>query len=94
MIELSYFAASGGKTLTPSAQEITSRACHLQYCPTRDQYSQGEGPDIVVTPGWKSLTNEVNNIQRKEESDWKMVYLARSEGVPTASIFWKWDFTG
>lgn len=33
----------------------------------------------------------VKNVFRKEEHDWKMVYLAREEDTPEAVIEWKFD---
>lgn len=46
------------------------------------------------TAGYMTLINKVKDIFRKEEQDWKMVYLARSEGCPVAAAAWKFDFTG
>ena len=44
--------------------------------------------------GWQSLTYKVEGVQRKEELDWQMVYLARDEGAATASMSWKFDLKG
>ena len=44
--------------------------------------------------GWHALANDFSDIFRKEEFDWKMVYLARREGTNKASISWKIDLTG
>ena len=37
---------------------------------------------------------EADDVIRKEEHDWQMVYLARREGTQQASICWKFDFSG
>lgn len=33
--------------------------------------------DNEVTAGWQNGAAEFQNVARKEESDWEMVYLAR-----------------
>lgn len=47
-----------------------------------------------VIAGWQTILYEVKEVQRKEESDWQMVYLARKEGAPSASISWQFDLKG
>lgn len=42
---------------------------------------------------WQSCVYNVENIARKEERDWKMVYLARTEDTATAQITWNFDFS-
>lgn len=45
------------------------------------------------TKNWESCHFLSSNIFRKDERDWKMVYLARAEDTDTATIQWKFDFT-
>lgn len=46
-----------------------------------------------MTKSWQSCVYRWQNILRKEERDWKMVYLARAEDTDTAEIEWKFDFS-
>lgn len=45
------------------------------------------------TNAWSSLAFAYSNIQLKVESDWKMCYLARTEGSKEAFIEWAFDFS-
>lgn len=42
---------------------------------------------------WQSCVYRWENIFRKEERDWKVVYLARTEDTNTAQITWNFDFS-
>ena len=79
--------------LSLSPTERNSKQFHLKYCCASDSYvrvsSSGE-----ESKGWNSLVFEAENVIRKVEADWKMAYLARSEGSTTAKISWKLDFSG
>ena len=79
--------------IKPTKLEIDKLCVHLKYCCTTDEYVR-VGDDSHVTRGWDHMVNEVSHVQRKEERDWKVVYLARTEGTNEASIAWKFDFTG
>ncbi|KAJ8304846.1 hypothetical protein KUTeg_018429 [Tegillarca granosa] len=73
--------------------EKQNKLFHIKYNCASDEYvlvSAGE----EKKSGYASCTNKTQNLFRKVEHDWNMVYLARTEGSPTAAVTWKFDFTG
>jgi peptide-N4-(N-acetyl-beta-glucosaminyl)asparagine amidase len=63
----------------------------LTYDPVSDSYRNSCNANILK--GWRNGTFYVENIFRKEEKDWKMVYLARQENAngnnSRGKIAWK-----
>lgn len=53
----------------------------------------GQPVNCTEVKKWESCHFISSNIFRKEERDWKMVYLARAEDTETATIAWKFNFT-
>jgi peptide-N4-(N-acetyl-beta-glucosaminyl)asparagine amidase len=81
-----------GESFKLTQKETERKVFHLRYSCASDKYERiGDGSEIW---GWDSCLYEVENVFRKEEQDWKMVYLARTEGSSSASIKWKFDFRG
>ena len=79
--------------IKPTKTEIDNLCVHLKYCCATDEYLRvSDGGH--VTKRWDTMISDVSQVQRKEEHDWKMVYLAREEGSSEASVSWKFDFTG
>ncbi|XP_072034952.1 peptide-N(4)-(N-acetyl-beta-glucosaminyl)asparagine amidase-like isoform X2 [Amphiura filiformis] len=74
-----------------TSNEKAAKLFHLRYTPARNVYIR-VSDDNKEMQEWDSAVHTSTNIQRKEEFDWEMVYLARQEGSPTASISWKMDF--
>ncbi|XP_052872471.1 peptide-N(4)-(N-acetyl-beta-glucosaminyl)asparagine amidase [Anopheles cruzii] len=85
----------------PTADEVQARQFNIRYCCATDRYerflkgsSNRVNERITETSnGWESRQYMSKNIFRKEEHDWKMVYLARTEGTEEASIEWYFDFS-
>ncbi|XP_078040554.1 N-glycanase Pngl [Augochlora pura] len=66
---------------------------HLCYSIVKDMYRVMDDDDRMVEEisGWQNGVNEVQGgIFRKSESDWKMVYLARSPEAASGQV--KWNF--
>lgn len=76
---------------TLNDKERKDRILHLRYNPTMDCYIRGSDDRI---PGYESCLFEAENIFRKEEKDWKIVYLARTENSSQSQILWKFNFSG
>ncbi|XP_058833758.1 peptide-N(4)-(N-acetyl-beta-glucosaminyl)asparagine amidase [Topomyia yanbarensis] len=82
----------------PNEQEIRSEQFNLRYSCSKDIYERflkNPAGDVILesSKSWQSRQYTSENIFRKEEHDWKMVYLARQEGTEQASISWKFDFS-
>ncbi|XP_068530497.1 peptide-N(4)-(N-acetyl-beta-glucosaminyl)asparagine amidase [Anas acuta] len=74
----------------PSEKEKTSKLFHLTYNIVEDSYIRISNNNEKIT-GWEAGVWKAESIWRKVETDWKMVYLARTEGSSSASISWKFE---
>ncbi|KAJ6644016.1 Peptide-N(4)-(N-acetyl-beta-glucosaminyl)asparagine amidase [Pseudolycoriella hygida] len=87
-----FFVITGDKNVVQTKQFNLRYSCaeniYEKYIIVGDQkkvYSQSKK--------WESYYYLSNHIFRKEERDWKMVYLARIEDTEAASISWNFDFS-
>ncbi|XP_053322676.1 peptide-N(4)-(N-acetyl-beta-glucosaminyl)asparagine amidase [Spea bombifrons] len=74
----------------PSEKEKTSKCFHLQYNIVEDVYNRVSNNNEMIS-GWENGAWKIESVCRKVENDWKMVYLARSEGSTSARIGWKFE---
>ncbi|XP_076443341.1 peptide-N(4)-(N-acetyl-beta-glucosaminyl)asparagine amidase-like [Babylonia areolata] len=74
-------------------EEKHSEVVHIKYSCAQDMYIRASAHDIS-TKRWQSCVSSVKSVFRKEESDWKMTYLAREQGSQTGEISWKFDLSG
>uniref|UniRef100_A0A182Q7B3 Peptide-N(4)-(N-acetyl-beta-glucosaminyl)asparagine amidase n=1 Tax=Anopheles farauti TaxID=69004 RepID=A0A182Q7B3_9DIPT len=85
----------------PTEEEVQAKQFNIRYCCATDCYerflkgaSNRVNERITETSsGWESRQYVSRNIFRKEEHDWKIVYLARTEGTDEATIEWNFDFS-
>ncbi|XP_066441524.1 peptide-N(4)-(N-acetyl-beta-glucosaminyl)asparagine amidase [Eleutherodactylus coqui] len=73
----------------PTEKEKTDKRFHLQYNIVDDRYTRVLNDEEIS--GWENGVYMTESVCRKVEDDWKMVYLARTEGTSSAKIGWKFD---
>lgn len=74
-----------------NSSEITKKYFHIKYNCASDKYIR-VSDQFSENESWNSCTFDYCNIIRKVETDWKMVYLARTEGSSKGLISWKFSF--
>lgn len=74
---------------TPSETEIANKRFELKYSTAIDKYIHGNS----THKGWKSGVYSYSSLFRKEELDWKNVYLCREEHCEKSTIEWRFDFS-
>ncbi|XP_029370187.1 peptide-N(4)-(N-acetyl-beta-glucosaminyl)asparagine amidase [Echeneis naucrates] len=79
-----------GYVFTPTEKEKSDRILHMCYSSTKDQYCRlSNGNEVIQS--WDQCVWRAESVFRKVESDWQMVYIARTEGSPIGQISWKFD---
>ncbi|XP_033749677.1 peptide-N(4)-(N-acetyl-beta-glucosaminyl)asparagine amidase-like [Pecten maximus] len=76
---------------TPADSEKQNKLLHVRYNCAKDEYTRVTNGN-EKTSGFVSCLSKCTNMFRKEEHDWKMVYLARNKELPIAALSWKFDF--
>ncbi|KAF5292300.1 hypothetical protein FQA39_LY03334 [Lamprigera yunnana] len=61
----------------------------VRYCTALDKYEYIAHNKVEAKEGWQNGIFSGKNIFRKEEKDWKMVYLCRTEGSNDGHVSWK-----
>uniref|UniRef100_A0A672IM87 Peptide-N(4)-(N-acetyl-beta-glucosaminyl)asparagine amidase n=1 Tax=Salarias fasciatus TaxID=181472 RepID=A0A672IM87_SALFA len=79
-----------GFVFSPTEQEKQQRLLHVRYGAAADQYCRvSSGSEL--TPGWDRCAWSKQAVFRKLEADWRMVYLARTEGSAVGRLGWRFD---
>ena len=84
-----------GGCFYPTDTEIEAKVFHLEFDPVSNEYKRplaGKKENEIIE-GWQKGVKDAENIFRKVEHDWDMVYLARVEGTNKASITWALDLS-
>lgn len=88
--ELGSVPATTPHIIVPTETELERGVVKLRYSCVEDEYVRVSDNESVVA-GWQSLVSEAASVFRKEEHDWKMVYLARLEGREVGRVAWRFD---
>ncbi|XP_061598071.1 peptide-N(4)-(N-acetyl-beta-glucosaminyl)asparagine amidase [Cololabis saira] len=75
---------------TPTEKEKNDGSLHVRYISTKDQYCRVSS-DSEVMKDWDRCVWEKQSVFRKVETDWQMVYIARTEGSSVGRLSWKFD---
>ena len=78
-----------GYVIKPNSKEIEDLKIDISYDIIRDEYTRKNVNETIKN--WSAFTFNNENIFKKEEQDWKMVYLARKENDKSSKIVWKID---
>lgn len=74
---------------TPTETEIINKKFELKYSTATDKYIH----DNIVHKGWQNGVYNYDSLIRKEELDWKRVYLCREVNCERSTIEWRFDFS-
>ncbi|XP_024151506.1 peptide-N(4)-(N-acetyl-beta-glucosaminyl)asparagine amidase isoform X1 [Oryzias melastigma] len=82
---------AAGFVFSPTETEKENRLLHVRYSATKDQYCRVSNSNETI-PRWDGCVWTTESVFRKEEHDWNMVYIARTEGSSVGRVSWKFDF--
>ncbi|XP_029643414.1 peptide-N(4)-(N-acetyl-beta-glucosaminyl)asparagine amidase [Octopus sinensis] len=77
-------------TFKPDIAEQQSKCLYVKYSCAKDIYYRPYSSKSEIHC-WQSLLFSYKDIFRKEEHDWKKVYLSRTEGCEFGEVSWKFD---
>nr|CAG4634793.1 EOG090X06HD [Alona affinis] len=76
----------------PTEDELFNGEFSLEYSSSLDQYIRRSDKGSI-TKGWSNGVFQYENVFRKQETDWNMTFLCRTEGSSTGAISWKFDLS-
>jgi peptide-N4-(N-acetyl-beta-glucosaminyl)asparagine amidase len=77
--------------ISPTDAEIEAKSMIVEYDVVNNVYQRPNDGNSEAK-GFASLMHHSNNIIRKVEHDWKMVYLCREKSEKSADLSWKFLF--
>ncbi|XP_072139264.1 peptide-N(4)-(N-acetyl-beta-glucosaminyl)asparagine amidase [Mobula birostris] len=83
-------AQNDGFSFTATDKEKAAKLFHLKYNAAEDHYVRVSNNNEVIK-GWEKGVWKMDSVFRKVEQDWKMVYIARTEGTTSAKVSWKFE---
>ncbi|XP_007893698.1 peptide-N(4)-(N-acetyl-beta-glucosaminyl)asparagine amidase isoform X2 [Callorhinchus milii] len=73
-----------------SAKESEAKLFHLKYSAVENHYIRVSNDNTVIED-WEKGVWKMDSVFRKLENDWKMVYIARTEGSSSGKVSWKFE---
>lgn len=83
-------AQNHGFSFLATEKEKTAKLFHLKYSAAENNYIRVSNDNEIIH-NWEKGVWKMNSVLRKVEQDWKMVYIARTEGAASARVSWKFD---
>ncbi|CAH0551290.1 unnamed protein product [Brassicogethes aeneus] len=75
-------------------RDVPEKYVTIRYSPANDSYEYlCDNKALKKTDKWTSGIYFMKDVFRKEEKDWKQVYLCRKDGSDTGVISWKFELT-
>ena len=90
-----HLSSSIGHCFHIKSDNLKTNKFEAEYNTVRDSfYFSDENDEKKELKGWKNSAYSFSNIQYKIEHDWKMCYLARTQGSDNAFIEWLFNIDG
>lgn len=77
--------------ISPTDAEVAAKTMIIEYDVVNDVYRR-PNDGHSESKGFASLMHHFNNVRRKVENDWQMVYLCRENFEKSADLSWKFMF--
>uniref|UniRef100_A0A6P7FTI1 Peptide-N(4)-(N-acetyl-beta-glucosaminyl)asparagine amidase n=1 Tax=Diabrotica virgifera virgifera TaxID=50390 RepID=A0A6P7FTI1_DIAVI len=75
-----------------NSEDIIDDTVTIRYSPSINKYEYSSGGKLLNSLNdWSSGAFKHESVFRKEEKDWKMVYIARIDGQEQGIVSWKFD---
>uniref|UniRef100_UPI00398F8418 peptide-N(4)-(N-acetyl-beta- glucosaminyl)asparagine amidase n=1 Tax=Pristiophorus japonicus TaxID=55135 RepID=UPI00398F8418 len=79
-----------GFSFLATEKEKTAKLFHLKYNVAENHYIRVSNNNEIIND-WEKGVWKMDSVLRKVEQDWKMVYIARTEGSSSAKVSWKFE---
>ncbi|XP_067915959.1 peptide-N(4)-(N-acetyl-beta-glucosaminyl)asparagine amidase [Heterodontus francisci] len=79
-----------GCSFVATEKEKAAKLFHLKYNVVENHYIRVSNNDEIIND-WEKGVWKMDSVVRKVEQDWKMVYIARTEGSSYAKVTWKFE---
>ncbi|XP_069770107.1 peptide-N(4)-(N-acetyl-beta-glucosaminyl)asparagine amidase [Narcine bancroftii] len=71
-------------------KERAAKLFHLKYNTAENHYIRVSNDNEIIN-GWEKGVWKMDSVFRKVEQDWKMVFIARTEGTTFSRVSWKFE---